>query len=67
MGRSLRAIGIVRVSRMSGDDPASPEDQAQRIEALCEREGITLLDTLPEHDVSGGAELEARPGLSRAL
>jgi site-specific DNA recombinase len=67
MGRSLRAIGIVRVSRISGDDPASPEDQRQRIEALCEREGITLLDTLPEHDVSGGAELEARPGLSRAL
>jgi site-specific DNA recombinase len=62
-----RAIGIVRVSRISGDDPASPEDQQQRIEALCEREGIRLLDTLPEHDVSGGAEIEARPGLSRAL
>jgi site-specific DNA recombinase len=62
-----RAIGIVRVSRVAGEDPVSPTEQRQRIEAACEREGFQLLDTLPELDVSGGAALEARPGLSRAL
>jgi site-specific DNA recombinase len=45
----------------------SPSEQRQRIEAACEREGFKLLDTLPEPDVSGGAPLEKRPGLSRAV
>jgi site-specific DNA recombinase len=62
-----RAIGIVRVSRVAGEDPVSPSEQRQRIEAACEREGFKLLDTLEELDVSGGAALAARPHLSRAL
>jgi site-specific DNA recombinase len=62
-----RAIGIVRQSRQAGDDPVSPVEQRQRIEAACERERFQLLDVLPEKDVSGGAPLEQRPGLSRAV
>jgi len=57
----------VRQSRKVGDDPVSPTEQRQRIEATCEREGFRLLDILPEVDVSGGAPLEKRPGLSRAV
>src|SRR5512146_2881641 len=64
---SVRAIGIVRQSRSVGDDPVSPSEQRQRIEATCEREGFRLLDILPEVDASGGAPLEKRPGLSRAV
>ncbi len=62
-----RAIGIVRQSRQAGDDPVSPVEQRQLIEAACERERFRLLDVLPEKDVSGGAPLEKRPGLSRAV
>jgi site-specific DNA recombinase len=57
----------VRQSRSVGDDPVSPIEQRQRIEATCEREGFKLLETLPEKDVSGGAPLDKRPGLSRAV
>jgi site-specific DNA recombinase len=57
----------VRQSRQAGDDPVSPVEQRQRIEATCSREGFELLDVLPEKDVSGGAPLEKRPGLSRAV
>lgn len=45
----------------------SPTEQAERIEAACEREGFELLDTLEELDVSGGTALAARPKLSRAV
>jgi DNA invertase Pin-like site-specific DNA recombinase len=62
-----RAIGIVRVSRMAGEHPVSPSEQAQRIEAACEREGFKLLDTLEELDVSGGTPLAARPKLLSAV
>lgn len=57
----------MRQSRQAGDDPVSPVEQRQRIEAACEREGFQLLDVLPEKDISGGAPLEQRPGLSRAV
>ncbi len=60
-------MGIVRQSRSVGDDPVSPLEQRQRIEATCAREGFDLLDTLPEKDVSGGAPLDKRPGLSHAV
>jgi hypothetical protein len=46
-----RAIGIVRVSRVSrvsgrdGESFASPDEQRQRIEVECERDGLNLLDT----------------------
>jgi len=46
-----RAIGIVRVSRVSGRDGesfASPDEQRQRIEVECERDDLNLLDVIPE-------------------
>jgi site-specific DNA recombinase len=63
---SRRAVGIVHVSR-TGEDPVSPTDQRERIAAACARDGLKLIDTLDELDVSGGAALERRPGLSRAV
>jgi site-specific DNA recombinase len=57
----------VRQSRSVGDDPVSPVEQRQRIGAACDREGFELLEVLPEVDVSGGAPLAKRPGLSRAV
>jgi site-specific DNA recombinase len=57
----------VRQSRSVGDDPVSPTEQRQRIEATCEREGFNLLETFNEPDVSGGAPLDKRPGLSQAV
>jgi DNA invertase Pin-like site-specific DNA recombinase len=64
---SRRAIGVVRVSRLGGENPVSPAEQRQRIEEACGREGFRLLETLEELDVSGGAALEARPRLSEAV
>jgi DNA invertase Pin-like site-specific DNA recombinase len=61
------AVGIVRVSRIKGEGIVSPIEQRERIEGYCEREGMNLVDTFEEPDVSGGAALEHRPGLSRAL
>jgi site-specific DNA recombinase len=52
---------------MAGEDPVSPSEQRQRIEAACERDGLRLVDVLEELDVSGGAALERRPGLRRAV
>lgn len=63
----MRAIGVVRVSRTKGDAAVSPSEQRERIEALCKREKLSLVDVYEELDVSGGAALESRPGLSRAL
>jgi site-specific DNA recombinase len=65
-----RAIGIVRVSRVSGREGesfASPDEQRQRIEAECERDGLNLLDVIPEMDVSGGTPLAKREGLRTAV
>lgn len=61
------AVGIVRVSRTKGEGIVSPSEQRERIETACERDGLHLLDVLEELDVSGGAALEKRPGLSRAV
>jgi DNA invertase Pin-like site-specific DNA recombinase len=52
-----RAIGIVRVSQTAGragESFTSPETQRERIEAECERQGLQLVEVLPEMDVSGG-------------
>jgi DNA invertase Pin-like site-specific DNA recombinase len=61
-----RAIGIVRVSRL-GEDAVSPLEQRERIASTCSRDGLDLVDTFEELDVSGGAQLEQRPGLRRAV
>jgi site-specific DNA recombinase len=58
----------VRVSRSSGEHAVSPSEQRERIEAECARRGFKLVaPPFEEIDVSGGASLEARPGLSRAV
>ena len=65
-----RAVGVVRVSRVGdrdGERFVSPSEQAERIRAACERDGLELVETIDELDVSGGTPLERRPGLSRAL
>jgi DNA invertase Pin-like site-specific DNA recombinase len=70
MASSRRAVGVVRVSRVGdrdGERFVSPGEQRQRIAAACERDGLELVETLEELDVSGGAPLESRPGLRRAV
>jgi DNA invertase Pin-like site-specific DNA recombinase len=65
-----RAVGIIRVSKVGGRDSerfVSPDDQRQRIKALCKREGFKLVDVFEEMDVSGGAPLERRKGLREAV
>lgn len=65
-----RAVGVVRVSQTAGREGerfASPSEQADRIRAECARRDLALAETFEELDVSGGAPLERRPGLSRAV
>lgn len=65
-----RAVGIVRVSRVGGREGerfVSPEEQRQRIETACERDGLKLIAVHEELDVSGGKPLVQRPGLSAAV
>lgn len=67
---SRRAVGVVRVSRVGGREGeafVSPSEQAQRISDACARDGLELVETFEELDVSGGAALAQRPGLSKAL
>jgi site-specific DNA recombinase len=65
-----RAIGIVRVSETKGregDSFASPPEQRDRIAAACERDGLELITTIEELDVSGGTPLAQRAGLRAAV
>ena len=57
----------MRVSRVAGEHAVSPSEQRQRIDAACERDGLRLLETFEELDVSGGTPLADRPGLSQAV
>jgi site-specific DNA recombinase len=63
----MRAVGIIRVSRTKGEGIVSPSEQRERIKHACERDGMELVSIFEELDVSGGAQLEKRPGLSRAV
>jgi hypothetical protein len=65
-----RAIGVVRVSRVGdrdGERFVSPAEQVERIRSACDRDGLELVETIEELDVSGGALLAKRPGLRRAV
>jgi DNA invertase Pin-like site-specific DNA recombinase len=65
-----RAIGLVRVSQVNGREGesfASPGEQRDRIVAACARDGLELVDTIDELDVSGGKPLEDRAGLRGAV
>jgi DNA invertase Pin-like site-specific DNA recombinase len=67
---SRRAVGIIRVSRIGGREGetfVSKSEQRQRIEDACARDGLRLVETFEEDDISGGASLDRRPGLSAAL
>ncbi len=45
----------------------SPEEQRDRIEQTCARDGLALVAVYDELDVSGGKSLAERPGLSAAV
>jgi DNA invertase Pin-like site-specific DNA recombinase len=65
-----RAIGIIRVSQVKGREGerfVSPDEQRERIVAACERDGLELLDVIPELNVSGGTPLAKRTGLRTAI
>lgn len=65
-----RAIGIVRVSETggrNGDRFHSPAEQQERIEQVCKREGLELIDVVSELDVSGRKPLNQRRGLTAAV
>jgi site-specific DNA recombinase len=67
---SRRAVGVSRVSRVGGREGeafVSPREQVQRIGDACARDGLELLKTLEERDVSGGAPLSKRHGLREAV
>src|SRR4051812_35031010 len=65
-----RAVGVVRVSRVGdreGERFVSPAEQRQRIASACAHDGFELVTVLEELNVSGGAPLERRSGLRRAV
>jgi hypothetical protein len=47
--------------------PFSPLEQRERIASACERDGLELVETLEELDVSGGASMTQRHGLRAAV
>jgi DNA invertase Pin-like site-specific DNA recombinase/peptidoglycan hydrolase-like protein with peptidoglycan-binding domain len=62
----VRAIGYASVPKAKGEDQASLEIQAQRIQSLCERRGWELLHVVRDVENGHPKGLE-RPGLLYAL
>jgi site-specific DNA recombinase len=58
---------VSRVGDRDGDRFVSPREQSERIRSVAERDGLKLVDTIEELDVSGGAPLTKRHGLRRAV
>ena len=58
---------VSRVGDRSGEQFVSPSEQANRIAQACERDGLQLLDTIQEPNVSGGTPLARRAGLRHAV
>jgi hypothetical protein len=51
---------VVRVSRVGdrdGERFVSPKEQAERIRSIAERDGLQLVETIEEFDVSGGGRM----------
>jgi site-specific DNA recombinase len=55
------------VGSRDGESFVSPTEQIERIRATAERDGLKLIETIEELDVSGGTALGKRPGLRRAV
>jgi DNA invertase Pin-like site-specific DNA recombinase len=64
-GNPALAIGYIRVS--TDEQRLGPKDQALKLERWAAREGVTLVAVFVDHGVSGGARLQARPGLLAAI
>jgi DNA invertase Pin-like site-specific DNA recombinase len=61
----MRAVGYIRVS--TDEQVNGPKAQADALAAWCARNGVELVAVHHDHGVSGGAELDKRPGLLAAL
>ncbi len=60
-----RAIGYIRVS--TDEQALGPEAQREALRRWCATNGAELVATFEDLGVSGGLELDKRPGLLRAL
>jgi len=60
-----KVIGYIRVS--TDEQTLGPEAQRTALARWCEQHGAELVETFTDQGISGGAELEARPGLMAAL
>jgi site-specific DNA recombinase len=58
---------VSRVGDRDGERFVSPREQAERIRSIAERDGLELVETIEELDVSGGTPLASRVGLRRAI
>jgi hypothetical protein len=50
-----------------GESFVIPAEQRDRVAAACPRDGLVLVATINELDISGGTALERRPGLRSAV
>lgn len=64
-GSSKRVIGYIRVS--TSDQQLGPEAQLAALQGWCESHSAELVAVHSDIGVSGGAELERRPGLMEAV
>lgn len=66
-----RAVAVIRVSKVGsreGDSFASPATQLERITQACTTQDLELVaEPCEELNVSGGAQLDQRPGLGPAV
>lgn len=65
----IEALGYLRTSSAAnvGADKDSEKRQRQAIEAYAKREGLEIVETFYDADVSGADPIESRPGFSALL
>lgn len=64
-GNPKLAVGYIRVS--TDEQNLGPGAQREALERWCAANGAELVDVFEDHGVSGGAEIDKRPGLLAAL
>ena len=64
-GNPKLAVGYIRVS--TDEQNLGPGAQREALARWCEANGTELVDVFEDHGVSGGAEIDKRPGLLAAL